>query len=830
MNFVWTHLKKNDALFVIKKLVKLIFIRYEQIVRFIRIDDEQILNIEYDNFMKLRRIITKRIVSYTLIQNDKIERFEKMLTMRSRALRIQTILSCELWSKFYKTVDYLNNRISKKSLNWLIFIEVLTDERSKLSHFQSYDCRVYSLKHIIVRKMKMKSRVMIDHLIKYDSINVFRIWISSKMRVIRTRNVLFDFYSFYDFCVLDLKHFLSNRMKDVIQILKILETTFDDVLIEQNDDDFEELIFETSFKKIDELMIDLIDLQISMKISVRVDLQIDLKIFVFQLIILEIISNREIHSSTTFATSKFDHIVTLSILKVIDQIVIQIDSNASQRSQSVSISDVQVRFESTSESTNRQVRLESFDRTRLESSNFISSSRAESSSDFVAMNTRSRTRRQTYATTLIIVDQLDSYFATFSIDLQRLDITSAVLKLHRDDLSIESRYWRQMLSHRFSQEFQSAAIKKMTELKKRETFLLIEKRSNQIQISLIWVFKYKFDIDDYVEKFKTRLCFKDDLQMTHQDTYAIILAARTFRALMTIATAFDLDIWQYDAVSAFINNSIDEKIYNECLDDFIKSDFCWKLQKALYDLKQISILWYRNLINVLEDLRLMSILEINCLYANDWLILFFYVNDIIILFMKSNANRMRIFEKALMQRFEMRILDSLQWFLSIRITRDREKRKIWLCQNSYIIKMTSKFNLKEIKCSKISLIDLSIRFEKDESHVTKSNSQLIYAYQQCIESLNFAAMISRFDIAFVIAKLTQFLQISHSNHFSAADRMISYLYEIKNLVIEYSNKRSTNILLCVNDATFADDETIRKSFDDYLFQLYDDSIDWRIVK
>jgi hypothetical protein len=56
------------------------------------------------------------------------------------------------------------------------------------------------------------------------------------------------------------------------------------------------------------------------------------------------------------------------------------------------------------------------------------------------------------------------------------------------------------------------------------------------------MFKYKFDTNEYVEKFKARLCFRDDLQMTHQDTYAVTLAARTFRALMTIAAAFDLDI------------------------------------------------------------------------------------------------------------------------------------------------------------------------------------------------------------------------------------------------------------------------------------------------
>jgi hypothetical protein len=260
MNFVWTHLRKNDALSMIKKFVKLTLTRYEQIVRFIRIDDEQILNVEYENFMKMRKISTKRIVSYTSAQNEKIERSERILTMKSRALRIQTILSCELWLEFYKTIDYLNNRISKKSLNWLTFIKILIDERSKLFHFQSYDCRAYSLRHIIARKTKMKSRAMIDHLVKYDSINVFRVWVSSKTKIIRIHDVLFDLYSFYDSCVPDLEHFLSTRVKNVIQILKILETTFDDVLIEQNDDDFKELIFESSSKKIDELVIELIDL------------------------------------------------------------------------------------------------------------------------------------------------------------------------------------------------------------------------------------------------------------------------------------------------------------------------------------------------------------------------------------------------------------------------------------------------------------------------------------------------------------------------------------------------------------------------------------------
>jgi hypothetical protein len=428
--------------------------------------------------------------------------------MKSRTFRIQTILSCELWLEFYKTANYFNNRIFKKFLNRLISIKILIDERSKLFHIQSYDCRIYSLKHIIVRKTKMKFRAMINHLIKYDSINVFRVWISSKMRIIRTCDVLFDFYSFYDLCVSDLKHFLSIKMKNVIQILKMFETMFDDVLIEQKDDDSKELIFETIFKKIDELMIDLIDLQINLKNFVFNEIS--------QMIIFEMISNREIHFLTTFAILKFDHIATLS--KVIDQIEIviqkisrkiQISSKAFQHSSIDSISDVQIRFESMI----NQARFDLFNSFNQFNSNWRT--KAKSSIDFVTMNTRSRTRKQMYATTLIIVNQLNFYFATFSIELQRLNIISVVFKLHKNDLSTKLRYWRQMLNHCFFQEFQSIAVKKMTELKKRDIFLLIEKRSNQARISLIWVFKYKFDTNEYVEKFKARLCFRDDLQMIH---------------------------------------------------------------------------------------------------------------------------------------------------------------------------------------------------------------------------------------------------------------------------------------------------------------------------
>jgi hypothetical protein len=199
----------------------------------------------------------------------------------------------------------------------------------------------------------------------------------------------------------------------------MFKTTFDDVLIEQNDDS-KELIFETSFEKIEKLVTDLIDLQIDSKNSVLEEIS--------QLITLEMTSNRDFCIATASNASTIDqiHIVIQFDSKIIE---IQIASKAAQHFSIDSISDVQIRFES----MNSQAKFDS-------SNSRSKRAKAKSSNDFVTMNTRSRTRKQTYATTLITVNQLNSYFATFSIELQRLNIISVVLKLHKDDLSIESRY------------------------------------------------------------------------------------------------------------------------------------------------------------------------------------------------------------------------------------------------------------------------------------------------------------------------------------------------------------------------------------------------------
>jgi hypothetical protein len=511
MNFIYTHSRKNDALLMIREFLKTIRIRYDQIVRFIRMNDERILRFEYRNFMKMRRIITKRFASYTSSQNDKIERFEKILMIKTKALRIKTNLSANLWSKIFKTVDYLNNRIFRRSLTWKTFFEILIEKKSNLSHLQSYECKTYFLKNIISRKNRLKSRAFINYLVKYDFTNIFRIWISSRMRIIRIKDVIFDKTLFYDFAKFDSKHLLIISVENTLKILEISNNIFFEVIIEKNDET-------------DQMIDHLKDESIESRF-VKSVYQAE-KTFFFHihmkniyLLIFEMISDKDQKFNVNIIDTMFSLQIDLKINEILN-------SDQNQDVQEASNLNSSIENESQSQSS-------------------IKSKKNKQSmimlADAMIMNIRFR--KQTYWTALITIETLKLFHAAFSIDLKRSNQKkSQISKLHKDDFFVESRYWKQMLKYRFFQKFQMIAQKEFFELKKRSTFSWVEK-ADQSRIFLIWVFKYKFDINDYLKKFKTRFCVRDDLQSIDQNTYAITLTAKTFRALMIISIVFDLEIW-----------------------------------------------------------------------------------------------------------------------------------------------------------------------------------------------------------------------------------------------------------------------------------------------
>jgi hypothetical protein len=181
-------------------------------------------------------------------------------------------------------------------------------------------------------------------------------------------------------------------------------------------------------------------------------------------------------------------------------------------------------------------------------------------------------------------------------------------------------------------------------------------------LPLLWVFKYKIDSEGYLTKYKACICVRGDLQTTAEDTYAATLAMRIFRALMAIAAYFNMEIRQYDAVNAFTNAQLTTPVYCHLPEGFSDNDHLWKLNRALYCLKTLPLLWYKELTKTLAELGLHEVKDAPCLWKNDKLLVFFYVDDIVVLCLLAHTAALDDFDWRLLHKYEIRTLGDLKVF------------------------------------------------------------------------------------------------------------------------------------------------------------------------
>jgi hypothetical protein len=135
--------------------------------------------------------------------------------------------------------------------------------------------------------------------------------------------------------------------------------------------------------------------------------------------------------------------------------------------------------------------------------------------------------------------------------------------------------------------------------------------------------------------------------------------------MMAIAVKWGLTIWQLDAVSAFTNNILEELVYAFYPDGYKQPGYCLQLIRALYGLRQASRLWYENLVKTLLSLGLTKSSEEPYIFSNDWLIVFFYVDDMAIAFRSEDTDRAQKFKADLMSRYKMTDEGELHWFLGV---------------------------------------------------------------------------------------------------------------------------------------------------------------------
>ncbi len=287
-----------------------------------------------------------------------------------------------------------------------------------------------------------------------------------------------------------------------------------------------------------------------------------------------------------------------------------------------------------------------------------------------------------------------------------------------------------------------------------------------------------------------------------------------------------------------------------------------KLLRALYKQRKSLLLWLRILIEKCIELELNSIFDEFFLFSNDnEILMFFYMNDIVFAFIASRKKNAKNLIRRLKDIFDIKNLDSLNFFLDVRILQKLDI--IWLIQNFYMNKLIKDYVI-NIKYKATTFLS----YQSLMSYIDKMNQEKVHVYRQKMKSICYFVIITRSNIIKIISELTRHLTNFDTKHLKTTNHCIKYLHDIKFLIIRYSNSKdeklnnqisSSNkeksnkkmsstsnsklnrktssikknndkqIFESTADAFFANDLD-RRSAEEYIFKLFDEMIDWTAKK
>lgn len=395
---------------------------------------------------------------------------------------------------------------------------------------------------------------------------------------------------------------------------------------------------------------------------------------------------------------------------------------------------------------------------------------------------------------------------------------------------IPTTYEEAVTNHKWN-EWESAMKDEFDSLMKNDTWILEEIPEGKKPIKNRWVFAVKRDVNGNIIRYKARLVAKGYSQVKgidYTETFSPVVKYTSIRLLIAIATNLDLKVTQLDAVTAFLNGSLDEEIYMYQPLHFEdgSNKFC-KLRKCIYGLKQASRVWNITLDQVIRKFGLERSTFDQCIYFSIQdeyiLILAIYVDDILIF--SNNEDLEKRLCDVLSKHFEMKNLGQASSILGIRILRNEKLKTISIDQTHYVKEVLRRFNMTD--CNIVSSpLDPGMKISKDmcPRNDDERDKMKNIPYRAAIGSLLFVAITTRPDIAFAVNLLSRYCEDPGIGHWAAVKRILRYLKGTVELKLTYGSSEEN--IVGYTDADWAADLDSRKSTSGYIFTLHGGAISW----
>ena len=101
-------------------------------------------------------------------------------------------------------------------------------------------------------------------------------------------------------------------------------------------------------------------------------------------------------------------------------------------------------------------------------------------------------------------------------------------------------------------------------LSKNHTWDLVTLPPGKSVVGCKWIYKIKTHSNGSIERYETRLIVKSFTQeygVDYEKTFTLVARISSIRALLAIAAASKLDLFQMDVKNAFLNRDLSEEVY-----------------------------------------------------------------------------------------------------------------------------------------------------------------------------------------------------------------------------------------------------------------------------
>lgn len=129
-------------------------------------------------------------------------------------------------------------------------------------------------------------------------------------------------------------------------------------------------------------------------------------------------------------------------------------------------------------------------------------------------------------------------------------------------------------------------------MRKNQVWDLVDLPEGRKSIGNKWVLKIKRKADGSVERYKARLVAKGFTQVEgvdYEETFSAVVRFASIRIILAMVASFDLELYQMDVKTAFLNGELDEEIYMDQPAGFVVEEEAHKvcrLRRSIYGLKQ----------------------------------------------------------------------------------------------------------------------------------------------------------------------------------------------------------------------------------------------------